>query len=256
MGRPTNALSPRAPSPATATPPPPPPTPHPTSSVSAAEGAGQLSGSGPAATAGSPNSAATSETPTGAKRSLRFLRDACKAAGLSNNGNKATLAKSPMESTNARRADVAPLGGVDDSSLAAAASTEQPAAAPALARRSQSPPFTKHQVGRLFHVMSMPDIASCVIACRGPLTRQQLDAGHAKRDVWAAVVPEKFTETGNKFAVPDSCSAYEVSPNLHPYLRPGQKLRTKFAEGSQLILCAACRAGVKDHVHRAAFLSF
>lgn len=198
---------------------------------------------------------ATSETPTGSKRSLRFLRDACKAAGLSNNGNKATLAKSPMESTNARRADVVPPGGADDSSLAAAASTEQPAEAPALARRSQSPPFTKHQFGRLFDVMSMPDIASSIIACRGPLTWQQIHAGHAKHDVRGTVVPVKFNDTSNKFAKPDSYSAYEVSPNLHPFLRPGQKLRTQFAEGSQLILCAACRAGVNDHVYRAAFLS-
>jgi len=42
--------------------------------------------------------------------------------------------------------------------------------------------FTKHEFTRLFHVMAMPNIAEGIVASRGALSRQQIDAGVAEHD--------------------------------------------------------------------------
>jgi len=92
--------------------------------------------------------------------------------------------------------------------------------------------FTKHEHTRLFPVMAMPNISESIGATKGPLSRQQLDAGAAKRDRWATLVAPYFNNPGKSFVTPACLSAYDLNPNLHPYIRSGTKLEAKFAEVS------------------------
>jgi len=92
--------------------------------------------------------------------------------------------------------------------------------------------FTKHEYNRLFHVMAMPNIAEGIVATKGPLSRQKLDAGAAKHDRWATLVAPHFNNPGKKFMTPACLSAYDLNPNLHPYIRSGTKLKAQFAEVS------------------------
>jgi len=67
--------------------------------------------------------------------------------------------------------------------------------------------FTKHEHTRLFHVMAMPNTAEGIVATKGPLSRQPLDAGAAKHDRWATLVAPYFNNPGKKFVTPACLSA-------------------------------------------------
>ncbi|KAK1862615.1 hypothetical protein I4F81_005183 [Pyropia yezoensis] len=65
--------------------------------------------------------------------------------------------------------------------------------------------------------MCEPDVASGVVASKGPLTRQQLDSGEARRDVWATVVAPIFNDSLKTFgaSIPECCATYEMNPDIN-----------------------------------------
>lgn len=79
-----------------------------------------------------------------------------------------------------------------------AAAPAQPRATDAVSGMSTPRPqaswFTKHEFSQLFHVMCQPGVAAGVVASRGPLTRQQIDAQVAKRDAWDTVRAPEFND--------------------------------------------------------------
>lgn len=101
--------------------------------------------------------------------------------------------------------------------------------------RHQAPPFTKHESARLHHFASIPDVPAGVVSSEGPLTRQQLDAGHAKHDVWSTVVAEEFNDSSYKFLLPSKCSTLEFISNLRLHQRLEKRLKGKFSEVSSKI---------------------
>lgn len=190
----------------------------------------------------------SSDLPT----TLKDMRTACKLVGLSSNGNKsvllARLVEHKQRTVHQGPSSVNPLGSspsghvvpaangapslVVEGDAGPAAETGTPAGnvPPAIAPR-----FTKHEFARLFHVMCEPDVASGVVASKGPLTRQQLDSGEARRDVWATVVAPIFNDSLKTFgaSIPECCATYEMNPDVHPHNRDGDKLKSKFAEVSR-----------------------
>lgn len=80
--------------------------------------------------------------------------------------------------------------------------------------------------------MCQPGVAAGVYASRGPLTRQQLDARVAWRNVWATMVAPEFNDYIEMFNPPAECKDLEMNPNLHPHARLGSRLKSKFAEVS------------------------
>lgn len=168
---------------------------------------------------------------------LRDLRNACKLVGVSPNGNRAML----RARFQAHHASVDP-----------ARSSDAGRAGPASTDHGVAPPFTKHEFARVFLVMCEPDVAAEVVASKGPLTRQQLDYGTASRDVWGAIAAPTFNDYDKHFrvSIPPSCTAYELNPDLHPHLRDGATLKTKFAEvshGPHLVTFFLCMLASSDH---------
>lgn len=90
--------------------------------------------------------------------------------------------------------------------------------------------FTKHELARLFHVMCQRGVAASVVASRGLLTRQQLEARVAKQDVWDTVVAPEFNDFIEMFTPRAECKHFEMNPNLHSHGRSGSKLKSKFTE--------------------------
>jgi len=157
--------------------------------------------------------------PSFSKRTVAVLRAELISNGLSSHGNKDALVGRLRDHYATVTATA--VAGPD-----AAAVASCPVAVPA---GVQSPMFTKHEHTRLFHVMAMRNIAEGIVAKKGPLSRQQLDAGAAKHDRWATLVAPHFNNPGKKFVTPACLSAYDLNPNLHPYIRSGTKLKAKFA---------------------------
>ena len=160
--------------------------------------------------------------PSLSKRTVAVLRAELISNGPSSHGNKDALVGRLLDHYATVAATA--VAGPD-----AAAVASCPVAMPA---GVQSPMFTKHEYNRLFHVMAMPNIAEGIVATKGPLSRQKLDAGAAKHDRWATLVAPHFNNPGKKFMTPACLSAYDLNPNLHPYIRSGTKLKAQFAEVS------------------------
>jgi len=170
------------------------------------------------------------------KRTVKELRDACKALALSSNGKKDALVKRLVSHTTP---DFSEWDGdtpsqVEDDAVAAAATS---------GTRSQAPMFIKHEFARLLHVLALPAVATAVIAIRGPLTRQQKDAREDKVDVWATTVSDHFNSDA-RYDVPAACAHLGLDPSVHPHHRAGDKLKAKFQEVSvprnAVLFCISC----------------
>ena len=95
----------------------------------------------------------------------------------------------------------------------------------------QAPTFTKHEYGRLSHVLAEPATAEALVASKGRLTRQQQDA-RVKRDAaWVSTIAVEFNKL--KIFTPPACvKDSRINPNAHFHHRPGEKLKAKFHEVS------------------------
>jgi len=172
---------------------------------------------------GSPaNQGDASRQPPLTKRNVPALRAELISKGLSSHGNKEALVMRLRQH----------YAAVVAAAAAGLGRAETPSGPVAVPDGVQSPMFTKHEQRRLFHVMSMSNIAESIVALRNPLSRQQLDAGVSKHDRWATLVEPEFNNPANKFVTPQCLLAYNLNPNLHPYIRSGLKLKAKFAEVS------------------------
>lgn len=123
-------------------------------------------------------------------KTAKDLRLACKAASRSSNWNKTSLQQ--------RLRDDVSTCGPRPVPPPAPIETSQDDAGPrdgagAAALRGQALVFTKHEFGRLFHVMALPLLAEAIAASRGPLSRLQKDARENKSDLWETVVEKEFT---------------------------------------------------------------
>jgi len=152
-------------------------------------------------------------------RTVLVLREECTSNGVSRHGKKDDLI------ARLREFYASQAGGALDEAGA-------PSGPIAVPPGAQAPMFTKHKFTRLFHVMAMSNIAEGNVASRGALSRQQLDAGVAKHDQWSLLVASAFNNPANEFETTQSLLAYGFSPNLHPFIRSGSKLKAKFAEVS------------------------
>jgi len=167
---------------------------------------------------GSPsNQGDASRQPPLTKRNVPALRAELISKSLSSHGNKEAL-------VTRLRKHYATAVAAAAAGLGRAETPTGPVAVPAA---FQSPMFTKHEQCRLFYVMSMSNIAESMAALRNPLSRQQLDAGVSKHDRWATLVEPEFNNPANKFVTPQCLPAYNLNPNLHPYIRSGLKLKAK-----------------------------
>jgi len=147
------------------------------------------------------------------------LREECTSNGVSSHGKKEDLI-ARLREFHASQA----VGAFDE-----AGAPSGPVAVPPGA---QAPTFPKHEFTRLFHVMAMSNIAEGIVASRGALSRQQLDAGVAKHDQWSLLVASAFNNPANEFETTQFLLAYGFNRNLHPFIRSGSKLKAKFAEVS------------------------
>jgi len=93
----------------------------------------------------------------------------------------------------------------------------------------QAPAFTKHEFGRLFHIMAKPEIAAAIVKSKGRLSRHELDAGVKRGALWVSDVAFEFN-LPNIFVPPSSCTDLGIDPNIHPHARSGEKLKAKFHE--------------------------
>lgn len=70
--------------------------------------------------------------------------------------------------------------------------------------------------------------------------------------MWGAIAAPTFNDYDKHFrvSIPPSCTAYELNPDLHPHLRDGATLKTKFAEvshGPHLVTFFLCMLAFSDH---------
>jgi len=93
----------------------------------------------------------------------------------------------------------------------------------------QAPVFTKHEFGRLFHIMAKPEIAAAIVKSKGRLSRHELDAGVKRGAIWVSDVAFEFN-LPSIFVPPSSCTDLGIDPNIHPHARFGEKLKAKFHE--------------------------
>jgi len=170
------------------------------------------------------------------KRTVKELRDACKALGLSSNGKKDALLKRLMSHTT-------PEFSEWDGDTPSQAEDDAVAAAATSGTRSQAPMFIKHEFARLFHLLALPAVATAVIAIRGPLICQQKDAREDKVDVWATTVSDNFNSDA-RYDVPAACAHLGLDPSVHPHHRAGDKLKAKFQKVSvprnAALFCISC----------------
>jgi len=147
------------------------------------------------------------------------LREECTTNAVSSHGKKDDLIARLREFHKSQTAATLGKAGVSSGPIAVPAG-------------AQAPLFTKLKFTRLFQVMVSANIAEGIVASRGALSRQQLDAGVAKHDQWSLLVASTFKDPTKKFVTPPSLLAYGFNPNLHPFIRSGTKLKVKFAEES------------------------
>jgi len=115
------------------------------------------------------SSSDTVRKPPLAKCTVLVLREECTSNGISIHGKKDDLIARLREFYESQAARALDKAGAPSAPVAAPPGT-------------QAPMFTKHEFTRLFHVMAMPNIAEGIVASRGALSRQQIDAGVAEHD--------------------------------------------------------------------------
>jgi len=93
----------------------------------------------------------------------------------------------------------------------------------------RSPVFTMHEMARLAHVMSKPEVAAGVVVSRGPMSRKQQDARKKRAAVWTDVVATVFNGD-SMFVIPQAAADQGFDPCVHPHQRSGERLQTKWSE--------------------------
>jgi len=93
----------------------------------------------------------------------------------------------------------------------------------------RAPNFTKHEKARLAHILCTPEVAAGVVTSRGVMSRQQMDARTSRGAVWVVVVASTFNSS-DTFDVLSECADGGINPNLHPHVRTGETLKSKWID--------------------------
>ena len=93
----------------------------------------------------------------------------------------------------------------------------------------RAPNFKKHEKARLAHILCTPEVAAGVVTSRGVMSRQQMDARTSRGAVWVVVVASTFNSS-DTFDVLSECADGGINPNLHPHVRTGETLKSKWID--------------------------